>query len=254
MATVSEIYSYLCTLAPIELQMGFDNSGIQIGRGQAAVSKVVTALDVTDDVIQEAIEIGAELIISHHPLMFHPPKLIIDHDLTSRKILTLAEKRIAVISMHTNLDIAEGGVNDVLINILGAEAEGELEDGCGRIGTLSEEISMRDFLLRCKAVLHTDGLRFYDSGRPVKKLAVMGGAGGDSVMRAFEMNCDTYVTADIKYHQFLEAAELGINLIDGDHYGTENPVIPYLTDKLRRAFPAVEFIVSSRHKQLISFM
>ena len=254
MAKLNDIYSRLCEIAPLELQMDFDNAGIQIGRMNADVTKALLALDITDAVIDEAIDLGAQLIISHHPMLFHPEKSIRDDRLVPAKLLKLAENRIAAISMHTNLDIAPDGVNDVLINLLGASAIEALDDGCGRVGSLPEEMSMKDFLLRCKAVLHTDGLRYCDSGRPVKKLAVMGGAGGDSLMQAFEKGCDTYVTADIKYHQFLDAAELGINLIDGDHFGTENPVILHLAQKLRREMPDVEFLVSSRHRQVISFM
>ena len=254
MAKLNDIYSRLCEIAPLELQMDFDNAGIQIGRMNADVTKALLALDITDNVIDEAIDLGAQLIISHHPMLFHPEKSIRDDRLIPAKLLKLAENRIAAISMHTNLDIAPDGVNDVLINLLGASAIEALDDGCGRVGSLPEEMSMKDFLLRCKAVLHTEGLRYYDSGRPVKKLAVMGGAGGDSLTRAFEKGCDTYVTADIKYHQFLDAAELGINLIDGDHFGTENPVILHLAQKLRREVSDVEFLVSSRHRQVISFM
>ncbi|MEI3085141.1 MAG: Nif3-like dinuclear metal center hexameric protein [Oscillospiraceae bacterium] len=115
----------------------------------------------------------------------------------------LATKDIAVISMHTNLDIAEGGVNDVLIRALGAEPECALDaDGCGRVGTLPEEKDMESFLTECKAALRVKGLRYYSAGRPVHRLAVMGGSGGDCVEDAYTKGCDTYVTADIKYHQF----------------------------------------------------
>ena len=105
----------------------------------------------------------------------------------------------------------------------------------------------------CMAVLKTSGLRYYDSGRQVCKLAVMGGSGGDSLETAYRLGCDTYLTADIKYHHFLEAQELGINLIDGDHFCTENLVIPVLAQRLRAAFPETEFTISKRHHQVIRF-
>ena len=171
------------------------------------------------------------------------------------KLLRLAENRIAVISMHTNLDIAAGGVNDVLITLLGARADGPLDpDNCGRVGELPEAQQFDIFLRFCKTALDSKGLRYYDAGRPVKRLAVMGGSGGDYIGCAVEKGCDTYVTADIKYHQFLEAKELGINLIDGDHFCTENPVIPSLCEKLRHEFPDVCFAVSASHGQVISFI
>ena len=156
--------------------------------------------------------------------------------------------------MHTNLDIALGGVNDVLISALGATAERGLdEENCGRIGTLPEPVSMEEFLIRCKETLKTKGLRYYNAGRPVQKLAVMGGAGGDSVERAFDLGCDTYVTADIKYHQFLLAAELGLNLIDADHFCTENPVMAALQGLLKNTFPEVDFALSETHGQVVDF-
>ena len=249
METVKSIYSELCRIAPLELQMSFDNSGFQFGRETAEVSKVLMALDITAEVVDEAAAIGADLLISHHPLIFSPLKSI-----TDEKLLKLAANNISVISMHTNLDIVQGGVNDVLIEALGATAEASLdEQDCGRIGSMPEAMSMENFLAVCKAVLNTKGLRYYDSGRPVEKLAVMGGSGGDCVETAYRLGCDTYLTADIKYHQFLQAAELGINLIDGDHFCTENLIIPVLAEKLRTRFENVNFLVSEAHHQLISF-
>lgn len=254
MTRVNDIYAYLCGIAPLGLQMDFDNSGLQLGHCDAEVRRVLLALDVTGDVAEEAIASGAELIVSHHPLIFTPLKRISDDSAEGAVLLRLLENRIAVISMHTNLDIAEGGVNDVLMEALGARTEGALDkDGCGRVGELPAEMSMGEFLSLCKRVLHTGALRYYDSGRAVRRLAVMGGAGGDAVWVAYEAGCDAYLTADIKYHQFLEAKELGMNLIDGDHFGTEDPVIPHLAKKLASAFPAVEFAVSKVHAQVVSF-
>ena len=256
MTRIREVYNYLCELAPLSLQMEFDNSGFQIGRLQAPVSKVLLALDVTDGVVEEAIRLGTELIISHHPLIFHAPQSISDNDPGTERLLKLAEYRIAVISMHTNLDIAAGGVNDVLIRLLGAEPEEGVAldaDGCGRIGSLTQPMPMERFLLLCKERLSTAGLRYYDAGKPVSKLAVMGGSGGDCVDEAFKLGCDTYVTADVKYHEFLRAEELGINLIDGDHFCTETPVIPALRERLAQGFPAISFTVSRTHHQTVRF-
>lgn len=250
MRTVDEIYNYLKAFAPLELQMSFDNSGFQLGCLDASVARVLLALDVTAAVVDEADKLGAQLIISHHPLIFTPLKKIDD-----KKLLKLIRSDISVISMHTNLDIADGGVNDVLISLIGANCDAPfVEDGCGRIGILPDAIAFTNFLDHCKATLKANGLRYYNAGHAVRKLAVMGGAGGDYVRLAHEKGCDTYVTADIKYHQFLEAQELGINLIDADHFCTENPVIPHLAQKLGNAFEDVEFIVSSAHGQIIEFI
>ncbi len=253
MPTVQEIFKQLCEYAPLELQMDFDNSGFLVGRGERLVQKALLSLDITLPVIREAEEMGANLIISHHPLIFHALKELRPNG-PGEKALLLAEKGLAAICMHTNLDIAQGGVNDVLIRLFGAEPEQPLDaEGCGRVGILPTEMPLPDFLARCKDQLQAKGLRYVDAGRPVRRIAVMGGSGGDALQDAVEKGCDTYVTADVKYHSFLDAAELGLNLIDADHFCTENPVIPVLANRLSADFPNVEFAVSKVHHQLISF-
>ena len=252
MTTVQDVFNYLKAAAPLELQMDFDNAGFLIGHADGAVRTVLLSLDVTDDVTEEAIQLGAELIVSHHPVIFHPLRAITDTKADTVKLLHLIENRIAVISMHTNLDIAVGGVNDVLMQKLGAETDGALDaDGCGRVGHLSEPMAFTDFLARCKHTLQVNGLRYVSTGKPVQRLAVMGGAGADSIAQAAALGCDTYVTADIKYHDFLNARELGLNLIDADHFCTEDPVISDLRERLSAAFPEVRFVKSSIHRQTV---
>ncbi len=232
--------------------MDFDNAGLQTGRLSASLNRAVLALDITEAVIDEAAAEKAELIISHHPLIWGTLKSVSGR--RGEKLLRLAENGIAAISMHTNLDIAAGGVNDVLLGLFCAEAQGPLDNlGCGRLGNLEETMELSAFLALVREKLGGTGLRYYSAGRPVHRLAVMGGAGGDALEAAAERGCDTYLTADIKYDQFLLAAELGINLIDGDHFCTENPVIPVLAEALAKRFPDTEFIVSKKHQQLISF-
>jgi len=252
MTTVQDIFGFLKEAAPLELQMDFDNAGFLIGHADSEVQTVLLALDVTDEVTEEAIRSGAQLIISHHPVIFHPVRSITDTRADTVKLLRLIENRIAVISMHTNLDIAAGGVNDVLIRLLGAETDGALDaDGCGRVGHLPAPVAVEDFLGRCKQLLQVNGLRYVSAGKSVQRLAVMGGAGADSLAQAAALGCDTYVTADIKYHDFLSAKELGINLIDADHFCTEDPVIADLRDRLSAAFPALCFLKSSVHRQTV---
>ena len=254
MNTVNDIFRDLCALAPPELQLGYDNAGFLVGRTDAVVSKALLSLDVTSDVIDEAIGYGAQLIISHHPLIWDALKSITDESVQTEKLLRIIENGLAVISMHTNLDIAQGGVNDVLITLLGAKCEGCFEaECCGRCGVLEKPLTLRQFLQLCKEKLQTNGLRYYDAGREVEKIAVLGGSGGGALLDAYKWGCDTFVTADIKYDTFLLAKELGINLIDGDHFCTENPVIFMLKDRLSAAFPDTEFIISSKHCQTASF-
>ena len=255
MVKVEDIFRTLCELAPLELQMDFDNSGFLVGRGEQPVQRVLLALDVTDEVIDEAIRCGVQLIVSHHPVIFNPVRAVTDTNAQGRRLLKLIERHIAVISMHTNLDIAQGGVNDVLSETLGIQTENVLtEDGCGRIGSLDTELSLDEFLLRCKKALSCNGLRYVDAGRPVRRVAVMGGSGADSLERAAALGCDTYVTADIKYHQFQRALELGVNFIDADHFCTENPVMSRLSGWLKERFPDLQITVSSIHHPIICFV
>ena len=253
MPTVDDIYRCLQTLAPLDLQMDFDNSGMLIGDPGTPVSKVLLALDVTDAVASEAEDIGAQLIVSHHPLIFHPIRNLTCSPETE-KLYALIRSGIAVLSFHTNLDIADGGVNDVLIRLLGLEPLEALDaSGCGRIGEYTRSVPLPVFLGICREKLQTNGLRFLDAGRDVRRLAVMGGAGGSAIRDAWEKGCDTYVTADLKYHDFLLAQELRLNLIDGDHFCTENPVLSMLQTRLHEAFPETETVLSRRHCQIIQF-
>ena len=254
MNTVKEIFEKLCEFAPLSLQLPYDNSGFLVGRSEASVHTVLLSLDVTGEVIDEALELGAELVISHHPVIWDPMKRLTDEKVETAKVMRLLENNLAVISMHTNLDIAEGGVNDVLLSLFGGQNGSCFEeDNCGRMGYLSSPMSMPDFLLLCKERLQSKGLRYYDAGRPVEKIAVLGGSGGGNLLDAYRAGCDTFVTADVKYGIFLLARELGINLIDGDHFCTENPVIFALAEKLRTAFPDISFLVSARHSQTACF-
>lgn len=260
---VKDVFEYLNGIAPVSLKMDFDNVGLLVGDENGNVKKILVALDITDEVIDEAIAFGAELIVSHHPLIFTPMKNVLSSDLAGRKIMKLIQNGISAICMHTNLDIAEGGVNDALMATLGGISQGYLEfmgtdadgisHGCGRVGELPCEMELCDFLKVCKESLNSNGLRYHDAGKKVKKLAVMGGSGGDCVELAKQMGCDTYVTSDIKYNQFLDAKELGINLIDADHFCTENVIVPVLSDKLSAAFPECEVRISEKHAQTAQF-
>ncbi len=252
MICVNDIYRALCALAPVELQMSFDNAGFLVGHGKAEVNTVLLSLDITNEVIEEALALDAQLIVSHHPVIFHPLRSITS-DGEGKLALRLAENRIAAICMHTNLDIADGGVNDVLLEKLGAERDDVLdEDGCGRIGSLPQVMPLSSFLTLCKETLQVNALRYVDAGRPVKRIAVMGGSGGDAFQTALQKGCDTYITADVKYHQFLDARAAGLNLIDADHFCTENPVIPAVAEALCAEFPQLSFRISKQHHQIIS--
>lgn len=253
MTIVNDVFDYLSGKAPLELALSFDNVGLLVGRRDKVVSRILTALDITDEVIQEAIRLKADLIVSHHPLFFEL-KTVTDQSWTAERALTLAENSIAAICMHTNLDAARGGVNDALLHTLGAEGDQALEDSnIGRIGHLPAPMQLEGFLKQVKTALNGNGLRYHNAGKAVYKIAVCGGSGGSDIELASQAGCDTYVTADIKYDQFLEAKHLGLNLIDADHFCTENVVVPVLHSWLTNAFPAVDVLISQVHGQTAQF-
>ena len=254
MPTVADILAFLDEKAPMARKMDFDNVGLLVGHGGRAVSRVLVSLDITGQVIGEAQALGAELLVSHHPLFFEL-KSVTEGSVEGSLALSLAEKGMAAICMHTNLDAADGGVNDALMAALGGTVTAilEQETGIGRVGKLAAPMAFGDFLSHVKKALCCNGLRYHDAGRPVERLAVCGGSGGGEIALAAQAGCDTYVTADVKYHQMLEAAWRGINLIDADHFCTENVVVPVLADWLRERFPALDVRVSQVHRQTAQF-
>lgn len=262
MASIKDIYHYLDTLAPFSLQMGFDNSGFLVGRGDTPVKKVMVALDITREVIAEAVNAQCQLIVSHHPIIFHPAKRITDGDPTGECLLELVENRLGAICAHTNLDVVTGGVNDALAQALGLSQPELLHQdgidiqgrpyGIGRVGTVSGFRSVKEFASFVQSRLNADGLRLEDAGRPVQKVAVGGGACGEYMKDALEKGCDTFVTADVKYNTFLDARALGLNLIDAGHFSTENVVCQTLAQWLNQGFPSTEVLISQNHKEVFS--
>lgn len=249
MATVREIERCFDEKVPFSLKMDFDNVGLLCGFPEKEVKRVLLALDVTRDVIEEAAELGAELIVAHHPVIFHPLKRVCSDDLEGGRVVALIRNGISAICLHTNLDIVEGGVNDALAEALGLRVTGALE--CGRIAELDEGESMSAFCQRVQTALGVSGLRFYDSGKPVKRVALCGGSGGDLVYEVAALGCDTVLTGEIRYNQWLDGREQGLNLVDADHFCTENVVIPVLEKLLRSAYPELEILVSRCHGQTL---
>ena len=241
MATTNDIYAEMQCYAPLELAESWDNPGLLVDCGRE-VSRVLVTLDITPEVVEEAAAGGCELIVSHHPVIFSPLKKLIPRDISFQ----LVQKGISAICMHTNLDAAAGGVNEVLAQKLGlSDLKMLTEEKIGRIGTLKCEIPLVEFTHSVIELLRCNGLRYVDAGRPVHRVAVGGGACGCYIPQAIAAGCDTFVTSDLKYNDFLDTE--GLNLIDAGHFPTENVVCPALRDRLAEAFPAVDVLCSTSH-------
>lgn len=253
MTTVTQIITACEALAPLHLAMDWDNSGFQLGDKAAPVTKVLIALDPFEDVCQEALSWGAELILTHHPLFFNPIKSITSESSIGRAAMLLLENHISLWSGHTCLDVAEGGVNDVLAQRLGLTDAAPLPpENLLRVGTVPE-MPLDAFLQRVKEKLNCPNLRYSSAVASCKKIAVGGGACGSELFLAQAAGCDTFVTSDIKYNQFWDARDLGMNLIDAGHFYTENPVCQVLAEKIRREFPEVEVRISKNHADCMKF-
>ena len=261
MATVKDIFDFINTVAPPYMKESWDNVGLNCGRMDKEVKTILVALDPFAGVCKEAAEVGADLLVTHHALIWNPG-FITDETQQGKNTLFLIERGIPCINAHTNLDLAPGGVNDTLAGILGladikivnpvgTDADGNAY-GLLRQGTVEEQ-PLEAFLQHVKDVLGCPGLRYADGGKPVHKVCVGGGACGIGLMAAFRAGCDTFVTRDVKYNQFWDARDLGMTIIDAGHFYTENPVVKVLADKIAAAFPQIHVIVSETHADCMKF-
>ena len=249
MIRVCDIEKYLFHWAPRELAMDWDNVGLLVGDGAAEVRRVLVALDITEAVAAEAVSIGADLIVTHHPLMnctWHKVQHVTADDAQGRIITALLRNGISAICMHTNLDAAEGGVNDALAEKLGLnDTKALTEEKIGRVGMLKCEKPLVEFIQDVIKYLGCNGLRYTDCGKPVHRVAVGGGACGDYIGQAVALGCDTFVTSDLSYHEFLDTKAL--NLIDAGHFPTENVICPVILERLQAAFPQLTVVQSTVH-------
>ncbi len=255
MITVQDILDFLETVCPLSGKCEQDNTGFQCGDRNKEVRRVLLALDPFPNVCREAVDFDADLLLTHHPLLFRPVTEITTDDMVGKSFLTLAAHNISFISAHTNLDCAPGGINDTLAGLLGLQDIKTVDcdpDHLLRQGTVEAQ-TLQEFMGKVKALLGTPVLRYADGGKPVSKVAVGGGSCGSELWMAKEAGCDTFVTADVKYNQFWEAKDAGINIIDAGHFYTENPIIPVLADKLQSAFPELTVKIARTHRDCMKF-
>ncbi len=237
----SAIFEKLNSMAPLSMAMDFDNAGFLLGNMESEVKKAVICLDVTSSVVDYAIEQGANLIISHHPIIFSPLKNITSDN---NRVFACLSNGISVISMHTNLDSADDGVNDTLAKALGLVSIEKITDEQGfvfRKGNFKEPMSAEGLARFTKSKLG-GVVRYVDSGKAISTVAVLGGSGGDYWRLAKESGADALITADVKHSLFIDALENGFTLLDAGHFHTENVVVNSLFIKLQSQLTEVEFL------------
>ena len=237
MITVRQVYEAMQAIAPLELAESWDNPGLLVDCG-GAVHRVLTALDITPEVVEEAAAKQCEMIVSHHPVIFDPLKRLGPQDVSFQ----LVQVGISAVCMHTNLDAAEGGVNEVLAGIFGMKNMETFAEGCGRVGAI-EEITVpelarkaqQELAVRCNA-------------------PAVGPAVQVKFADAIAMGADCLLTGEANHHHAIDAKRLGLSLIAAGHYATEFPVTAAVAAKLRAALPELDVLVSTENRDPYTYL
>ena len=258
MTTVHDILVRLESFAPYSLAEDWDNVGLLVGNRTQEVKKVLCALDITEKVVEEAAQIGAQLIVAHHPLIFTSINAVTDETATGRTIRQAIRHNISLICMHTNADCADGGVNDALASALGLTNIVSLEAGqakmLGRVGDLSNTMEPSAFAVHVKQALYAGGVRFVNGGKPISRVAVGGGACGKLMDFALAKGAQAFVIGDCSYDIMQRAESLGLTLVDAGHFPTENPIVTVFATLIQANFPSIEAIISQVHRDCIQFV
>lgn len=251
--TIRALCAALEERVPPSLSWEWDNDGLSCAPcPDAPVTGVLIALDPTEDAVKAAIRSGCNLLLTHHPMLFRGLKAVTGEDTSSRKVLSLIQNGITAMSLHTRLDAVEGGVNDCLAARLGLEKVEPFGDHAnpagqpiGRVGGLPAPVAPEVFLETLKKALGLSSVVFADCGKPVHRVAVVGGAGEEDIPSAVAVGADTYVTGEIGYHRLCDAPYEGINLVMAGHYHTEAPVLEGLARLCRELCPGLPVTVMS---------
>lgn len=247
---VYDIYDFLDEKYDFSSALHYDNVGLLVGDGREKVTGVLVCLDCTDEAISEAVKQGANLIVTHHPVIFDPLKSVTEQSLVYR----LIKNGISVISAHTNLDQADDGVNDALAEAVGLSDVEKIADSEGffyRIGELSEPATSEE-LARAISEKLSLPVKYVGNSSFIKRVAVCSGSGGSMLGEVINTGVDAYITADIKHNVFMEAHEAGLTLIDAGHFNSEDIIVEPLSKELGAAFP--DLAVTPFHFSPIRFL
>ena len=252
MITVQMLSDFLNTLAPYNTQCSWDNSGLLVGNPERDVQCAAFALDLTNETLRQALDCGADVLVTHHPVIFNPKRNLLAGD----PVYALCQSGLAAISVHTPWDCAKGGVNDVLCNALGlTEPQGIASDetavSMARIGNIAP-CTPKAFAKQCARVLGTT-VQLVEGRETIRRVAVCGGAGMDFFFDALAAGADAYLTGEAKHHELLLAADCGKTLVVGGHFATEAPSMDALRQAVQTAFPALRTVLL-RQPEPVSFI
>lgn len=245
MSKVKDVIGAMKKIAPEEFAYNkeYDNVGLIVGDPDAEVDRVLCCLDVTNNVIDEAVKVGAQMIVSHHPMIYHPIKNIVMSDPQGKKIIKAIQKNIAIYAAHTNLDFIKNGINDFMADALGLIDVKPLDpyisqqEGFGRVGNLSGRINCMVLKAEVRSLLKDDYVRIVgEPDRDVKRIAIINGAGGGDISyidMAMKADADCLITADVKHHVAVYAYDNKITLIEPQHFTMEYAYISRLVKILK---------------------
>lgn len=258
MTTIGNIFDKIDSIAPFRNADEFDNSGLLVGDRGDKVTRALLSLDATLAVADEAKEKGCELVITHHPVLFNAIKRL---DI-SHPAVRLMRYGIGCICAHTNLDSAEYNISDIMCELMGLKPNGDYYTvnradpvtgtavGYGRVADC-EEMTPCELAKKAKEAFCCDFVRYTCGKENITKVGFCSGAGGDFAYECIRHGAQGYITSDIKHHELLDAADMGLTVVDCGHFNTEVIVLPYLKKVLERAFPEVEFIISHTEDDVI---
>lgn len=250
----SQVIEILQQQAPEIYACSWDNVGLLIGSREREVNKIYLALDATDEVIKEAITIGADMLLTHHPLIFQGMKRITEDDFIGRRVIGLIRANICYYAMHTNFDVK--GMGQIAAEKLGLQDTVPLEQTCledgvpqgiGRIGLLTSACSLQECCQLVKSAFGLEQVKVFGTlSQEVMRVAICPGAGKSDVQEALNAGADVYITGDIDHHTGIDAQACGMAIIDAGHYGIEHIFTAYMSAFLQKYAPQLEVVIQSR--------
>ena len=257
---LKDVMGKLEELSPLAMAEEWDNSGLMCGRKDKEVSSVLLAVDATDEVIEEAVLSGADLLLTHHPLIFKSIRSVTEDSLTGRRLLKLIQADVACYAMHTNFDVI--GMADEAADRLGLKDPEVLEvtfedslskEGIGRCGDLRVSMSLKECAEMVKEVFLVENVRVYGNLKDrINRVAISPGSGSHMAEYALKCRADVLITGDIDHHEGIDALACGLNIIDAGHFGIEKIFVSYMKDYFMKEMPEMEVSAASQKEPFIT--